>query len=307
MTRTEFREAVFKRDKHRCIWCGIPAVDAHHIIDRSLFKDGGYELENGVSLCEDCHWDAEQGLISPQVFWDKLGVKPFLPTKLDPIYTYDKWGNILYQYLKYPRTYHLPWSENLINDDKGVENCNHFLNQDVVVTEKLDGENTTGYADGKIHARSLDSDNHPTRNWVKGFLTPRLYELPHGWRICGENVYAKHSIHYHNLRSYFYLFSIWTDKNICLSWNEMVDWAKLLGLEIVPTIYMGLWDEASIKRDYNDYCKHSANEVEGYVVRKSGAFGYAEFKNSVAKYVRKNHVQTSQHWMSEEIVKNETI
>lgn len=208
------------------------------------------------------------------------------------------------QYLKYPRTYHLPWSENLINDDKGVENCNHFLNQDVVVTEKLDGENTTGYADGKIHARSLDSDNHPTRNWVKGFLTPRLYELPHGWRICGENVYAKHSIHYHHLRSYFYLFSIWTDKNICLSWNEMVDWAKLLGLETVPVIYSGVWDADYIHVTFKHYSSCSYDEVEGYVVRKSGYFGYTQFKSSVAKYVRKNHVQTSQHWMSESITKN---
>lgn len=41
-----------------------------------------------------------------------------------------------------------------------------FLGQEVVVTEKIDGENTTMYPD-HIHARSLDSNHHPSRNIVK--------------------------------------------------------------------------------------------------------------------------------------------
>lgn len=41
-----------------------------------------------------------------------------------------------------------------------------FLKGPVVITEKMDGENTTLYRDG-LHARSLDSRHHPSRNWVK--------------------------------------------------------------------------------------------------------------------------------------------
>jgi 5-methylcytosine-specific restriction endonuclease McrA len=37
MTRNEFRQAVFERDNYRCVICGDPAVDAHHIIERRLF------------------------------------------------------------------------------------------------------------------------------------------------------------------------------------------------------------------------------------------------------------------------------
>jgi len=32
LTRDEFREGVFKRDNYKCVVCGAPAKDAHHII-----------------------------------------------------------------------------------------------------------------------------------------------------------------------------------------------------------------------------------------------------------------------------------
>jgi len=59
LTRDDFREEVFARDKHTCVHCGQPGVDAHHILERRLFPDGGYYLSNGVTLCGGCHLDAE--------------------------------------------------------------------------------------------------------------------------------------------------------------------------------------------------------------------------------------------------------
>jgi 5-methylcytosine-specific restriction endonuclease McrA len=57
--RADFRTAVFARDHHRCVMCGAPAVDAHHITDRTEMPGGGYVKENGISLCADCHLLAE--------------------------------------------------------------------------------------------------------------------------------------------------------------------------------------------------------------------------------------------------------
>ena len=34
LTRDQFREAVFARDNHKCVFCHQPAVDAHHILER---------------------------------------------------------------------------------------------------------------------------------------------------------------------------------------------------------------------------------------------------------------------------------
>ena len=33
LTRDEFREGVFERDKYRCVICGQPAIDAHFEIN----------------------------------------------------------------------------------------------------------------------------------------------------------------------------------------------------------------------------------------------------------------------------------
>ena len=65
LTREQFRNAVFARDKHKCVLCGKPAVDAHHIMERKLWEDGGYYIENGASVCADCHWKCERNEVSP--------------------------------------------------------------------------------------------------------------------------------------------------------------------------------------------------------------------------------------------------
>lgn len=67
LTREEFRRLVFERDLERCVipGCGAAAVDAHHIVPRRDFPDGGYYLANGVALCAGHHLDAEMGRISP--------------------------------------------------------------------------------------------------------------------------------------------------------------------------------------------------------------------------------------------------
>ncbi len=195
-------------------------------------------------------------------------------------------------YTKYPRTPHLPWSRGISDDDKMIKSTDHFQNKYVVVTSKMDGENTTMYRD-HIHARSLDSRGGVDRDWVKRFWATIKDDIPEGYRICGENLWAKHSIYYTDLKSYFYGFSVWDENNICLSWKETLEWFQLLGITPVPTIYKGLWNSKVI-RDIQDEMDFEFNE--GYVVRLQDSFHFDEFDKSIAKFVRKNHVQTDEHW-----------
>lgn len=44
-------------------------------------------------------------------------------------------------YYKYPRTYHLPFSETITEDDKRLKDTKQFENMNVVITEKMKGEN----------------------------------------------------------------------------------------------------------------------------------------------------------------------
>ncbi len=207
---------------------------------------------------------------------------------------------------KYPRTYHVPWSPGTTSDDRllstqDVEGM--FSGKQVVVTTKLDGENTTIYTDGTCHARSMDSRSHPTRSWVQQLAARIGHDIPEGWRVCGENMYAKHSIFYPNLTTYFYAFAIFDEQNRSLSWADLTSYAELLGLEMVPVLYRGMYDEDTIKGCLSTPTGLGEQD-EGYVVRLEDAFPFEMFARSVAKWVRKGHVQTGEHWMSGPIVPN---
>ena len=208
--------------------------------------------------------------------------------------------------VKYPKTLHFPWSPGLQNDDRVLEDPSCFNGKMVVMTEKLDGENTTMYRDA-IHARSvMDMASHPSRSYIQAIHSMIRSNIPDGWRICGENLYAKHSIHYTNLYSLFCVFSIWDNRNYCLDWEETEYWCELLGLMTVPTIWSGMYDEAKIKDAFTfREVWNKGDEIEGYVVRNSGVFAFENFQTNVAKYVRKNHVQTSEHWLKQSVVRNE--
>lgn len=331
LSRDEFREGVFARDGHRCVVCGQPGKDAHHILERRLWPDGGYYLANGATVCEACHIKAEQTLISCEELRARCKIATvLLPEHLDADVRYDKWSNpilsgdrrlrgelfddpsvqkilapVLHLFdltrVKYPRTYHLPWSPGLSRDDRVMPDLACFEGREVVVTVKMDGENTTFYRDG-LHARSLGYEPHPSRDRVKAMHGSIAHDIPDRWRICGENIYAQHSIPYRALPSYLLVFSVWTDRNECLCWDETVQWIELLGLTAVPVIYRGPWNEALIRELYRPH--YEADEMEGYVVRLADGFPYRDFRRSVAKYVRKGHVQTDEHWMRRAVVPN---
>ena len=203
-------------------------------------------------------------------------------------------------YVKYPRTPHLPWSPGATADDRVHTDLAGLEGREIVVTEKLDGENTTIYRD-HVHARSIDSAHHPSRSWVKGVAARVGPLLPEGWRLCGENCYAVHSIAYDDLPDWFVLFSVWDAHDRCLSWDDTVAWAELLSLVTPPVRYRGAWDEVRLRALP---AALDPQRQEGFVVRLADAFPRRAFAASMAKWVRPHHVTTEAHWMSKPVVPN---
>ena len=197
---------------------------------------------------------------------------------------------------KYPRTPHLPWSPGATNDDRVLENTRHFLGKAVIVTEKMDGENTTLYKD-YIHARSLDSPSHISQSLVRAIHAQIKHLIPPDLRICGENLYARHSIHYGNLPSTFMVFSIW-EGDMCVSWKETEEWCRLLNLVTVPVIEAGIWDVDRVEQSCNDMSLlfNDPEGHEGFCIRRMMPYLLENHEMSTAKYVRENHVQTDEHW-----------
>ena len=306
LTREQFRDAVFKRDKFKCVVCGGVGVDAHHILDRKLFPDGGYYLANGVTLCGECHLLAETSdnhNYSPQTLRAVTAILvPVLPPGYDPALQYDKWGApVTDEPSKYPHTPHLPWSPGFdAQEDMVLMSTDHWEGTEVVITEKMDGEGTSIYRDN-FHARSTTYAPHPSRSRMRAIWGSIRHDIPASWKICGENVSAVHSIKYTELPSYFLVFSIW-EKEVAYSWDETVLYSQLLGLDTVPVLWRGTWDK--------DKCHEVIKSLdltkqEGIVIRPAGTFEWKFIDNPwwspLGKWVRKGHVTTDEHWMNKPV------
>jgi hypothetical protein len=196
---------------------------------------------------------------------------------------------------------HFDFSPGTSNDDKIIRSLDHFKNRLCIATKKMDGENTT-MTSLACHARSLDSANHPSRNWVKQFHGQIKHLIPADYRICGENLYAQHSIAYHNLESYFYGFSVWDERNVAWSWADTLIMFDELG--ITPVEVVGEPFIFSVEEVKARVSLLNTSVDEGLVVRVVDEIPYEDYDKLVAKWVRSGHVQTDQHWAHAQIIPN---
>lgn len=197
--RRKFREQVFDRDDNTCTvpWCDAPADEAHHIIERALWDNGGYIVPNGASVCNPNHQYAEKNIIPPQAFWMWLNIQsPATPTwsknvkqsmldtwgwfddveSLTGTWNVDKWGEPfvrpynehLRDTIKYQSTRHLLplyWhddtlaSERIENDDTEVQSLDHLVGIPLVITRKMDGGNCMLVSDTETPVRARNGSS----------------------------------------------------------------------------------------------------------------------------------------------------
>ncbi len=204
---------------------------------------------------------------------------------------------------KYGRTFHLPQSPGTTSDDKIMSSVDALVSADeVVFTEKMDGENTTIHSHG-CHPRSIDARYHPSRDWMKAFAAGISPQLAEDERIVGEYLFARHSIAYSALPNYFLGFA-WIKAKRVQSWDATLSRFLELGITAVPELYRGRFSAkvvADVIADLN------LDTQEGFVVRTTAAFNEEDMPTHLAKYVREGHVQSETHWMNAELVKNRLL
>lgn len=238
------------------------------------------------------------------------------------------------QLQKYGRTLHAQISLGTTSDDRILPNgyVQAFANfNDLVMLEKLDGQNCCFKKSG-VYARSHTSPTiHP---WDKpmrerwNLIKNDLDDL----EIFGEGMYARHSIAYKNLESYYYVFGI-RQKDYWLPWEEVKFYAEMFDFPVVPEIplktklkdfyhddvsenkLLEMWLKENLGMSWEDSVKtpgmlggydaiSGEDASEGFVIRNSNGFymndgvipvEYNEF-NNLLKIVRHGHVQTDEHW-----------
>jgi len=210
---------------------------------------------------------------------------------------------------KYPRTPHLPYSPGVSNDDRIISSVDHLLGRRLVLTQKMDGSNVCLEREN-VYARSHSAaPNHPSFDALKAFHSTVKNSIDPGLQLFGEWLYAKHSISYKNLPSYLMVFGI-RYKEIWLSWEDVKVISELIDIPTVPVFEINSYSTDAELKDVVEKCfnyESDYGEVEGVVVKLAEQFNDHDFSNSIAKYVRANHVQTTDHWKNQKIIKNEVM
>lgn len=336
MNRRKFRQEVFGRDGGVCVvpWCKTPAEDAHHILERGLWDEGGYFPENGASVCDEHHRAAEENDIPPQAFWRWVGIdEPTYPDGIEP--PADKWGEPFdappwkehRDRIKYPSTGHLPFSPEWDDTRADFGSVDSLIGIPLVVTLKMDGGNAmlVKDTDEPVRARNgAHADHESFDRLKKRYWDENVYEnLPGHLQVFGENLYAKHSIHYGcdceppcddvgpPVRDTFQVFGVYdTRHDLWLSWDETRRLASKLGFRTALVMgKMSFDNENQFYGDLNRLAEHCVDDGhEGVIVRSRYPFHYGQFGRYVAKYVREGHVDPdAKHWSHRPIVENDIL
>ena len=203
---------------------------------------------------------------------------------------------------KYPSTPHWGVSLSVHRDDTYHKNCEYFLGKHVVISEKIDGGSTCLF-NGNTYARSVQSPSND--GWFA------MVKKHHSWKtygmdnkcFYGEDIYGIHSIEYDPVQesgtyNLFSVFDVSGDDVMVCSWDDVVN--NELGFPVVPTVHDGVFDKMEDVTEYfmDNISTPSAigPTKEGFVMRVIDEFPLKDFSLNVCKFVRKNHVQTDEHW-----------
>lgn len=200
-----------------------------------------------------------------------------------------------------PSMKHLPWSQEDARQQKWLRESDvesMFEDREVVVTEKLDGANTCLTSEN-VYARSHSGE--PYRDeWdylKKKHREEYMHKIPKWAAVFGEYLYARHSIKYERLPSYFVMFGLY-DKRTGRwhSWDVVKRFAKAKGFDTSPVIYEGIFSRTNVEMMPEGESAYGDTR-EGYIVRSKDGFHVDKLEYNMAKCVRENHVKTEElHW-----------
>lgn len=211
---------------------------------------------------------------------------------------------------KYGRTYHYPFSPGTTSDDRINEDywCDLQKIKTLVHTEKLDGENNCLNKWGVFARSHAAPTTSPWTATIRGLWQQIKGDLG-DLEIFLENLYAVHSLGYQALDHHFYVFAV-REKDRWLSWEEVAFYAGLLDLPTVPLIEIE--PTPAVRSIFEQKILNMVNKpgalapvdtitgkpctMEGIVSRNADAFSTNAFVHNVFKWVRKNHVKTTEHW-----------
>lgn len=292
LTREEFKKQTFSRDKNKCIFCEKEAVDAHHIIDRKLWENGGYYLNNSSSVCEEHHIMCETTEISVEEVRKACGITEIvIPSYLNPNLIYDKWGNPILKngkrakgemffldttqkilkkggMLNHFSDYYLepfyplsPWSK---KDDTTpvIKDFSALFGEKIVIFEYNPEAKFYTLTNKEIYSDTFSDINIDLE--VSEFWLDIAMEIPYDFRINvnfdGKNIIGK---------------NIW-NKEECLNYEDTAEYFEILSIRIPNILFEGIFEEDKIES-----LKH-----KNFITRPHNKYNYLNFKENTFKNIK---------------------
>lgn len=184
---------------------------------------------------------------------------------------------------KFPRTPHLPGST--ATSDDIFARLDAFNADTFVATEKMDGSNIMITNKGAFARNGQPS----SADWfypARDIYNQVGYQLDDNMILVGELLTWRKCIPYEDLAGEFMVFSI-IDGDTVMSWDDVVSFAQLLKLPVVPTIASGAIEQVIPKAQA--VVEASQGAMEGFVMRNRDAFLVDDYASNVAKFVGSWH------------------
>jgi ATP-dependent RNA circularization protein (DNA/RNA ligase family) len=217
---------------------------------------------------------------------------------------------------KFPSTPHLAWlGTGPVRGDKVFTSpeLSSFLDQPLIVEEKLDGANLgiSLAVDGELRFQNrgnwlegkLSNQWERLRHWGANHLAALQAFLPPNHILFGEWCYARHSVTYNRLPDWFIAFDV-VDCGQQRFWSTIRRDRLLaeLGLAVVPQIATGRFTLAELAERLKAPGAFSSEPREGLYLRLEGP----DWLTDRAKLVRSSFTQQiTEHWSSRPLEKNE--
>ncbi len=214
---------------------------------------------------------------------------------------------------KYEKIYRIPIPQ---YDVKGKfflnkEEVKKLLSGKVVVEEKMDGANV-GIIRHKqgFHLQKRGSlvgpSTHEQFNFFYNWANKKyndIMEIPIGYLVYAELLFAVHSIFYDKLPDYILVFDVWDGERF-LDKQERNEFCYKYNFKQVPFIYDGylsLEDLFPFIPDKSD----CGEQAEGIIVKKYKGKEY--FRGKIVKPEFIKHLDESDHWMNTSLKRNKVI
>ena len=181
--------------------------------------------------------------------------------------------------------------------DRATSHPERFTRTEIVITEKLDGANTT-----LRNGAALTRSGMRTAPWLA------MARKHHAWKLAGldeivygEDLYGVHSISYAPMQEHetFRAFAMLRGNSFA-SQDELTELTESLEIPTAPVIFRGRFQTV---QELNEFIQQAHLEPsalgpdrEGVVLRTAAEFPHEDFAQNVCKSVRADHVQTGEHW-----------